>query len=160
MSEPVYVGIDVAKNSFEVAVSGQSQTLNLSNDETGHAQLVEQLLPVCPRLVLLEATGGYEQALALVLANAGLPVSVINPPQARDFARCMGKLAKTDRIDAIALRGFAALLDAQGHQPRALANEQQRELTPWWCAGASSSPCWWPSASAWPRLTPRPSPAS
>lgn len=129
MSEPVYVGIDVAKNSFEVAVSGQSQTLNLSNDETGHAQLVEQLLPVCPRLVLLEATGGYEQALALALASAGLPVSVINPRQARDFARCMGKLAKTDRIDAIALRGFAALLDAQGHQPRALANEQQRELT-------------------------------
>lgn len=82
-----------------------------------------------PRLVLLEATGGYEQPLALALAGAGLPVSVINPRQARDFARCMGKLAKTDRIDALALRGFAALLDAQGHQPRALADEQQRELT-------------------------------
>ncbi|MCW8226480.1 IS110 family transposase, partial [Verminephrobacter eiseniae] len=48
---------------------------------------------------------------------------------ARDFARCMGKLAKTDRIDAQALRGFAALLDAQGHEPRMLADEQQRELT-------------------------------
>lgn len=59
MSEPVYVGIDVAKNSFEVAVSGQSQTLNLSNDEAGHAQLVDQLRPLHPRLVLLEATGGY-----------------------------------------------------------------------------------------------------
>lgn len=129
MSEPVYVGIDVAKSSFEVAVSSQSQTLNLSNDEAGHAQLCELLAPLAPRLVLLEATGGYEQPLALALSAAGLRVSVINPRQARDFARCMGKLAKTDRIDAQALRGFAALLDAQGHEPRVLADEQQRELT-------------------------------
>ena len=129
MSEPVYVGIDVAKSSFEVAVSSQSQTLNLSNDEAGHAQLCELLAPLAPRLVLLEATGGYEQPLALALSAAGLRVSVINPRQARDFARCMGKLAKTDRIDAQALRGFAALLDAQGHDPRVLADEQQRELT-------------------------------
>lgn len=129
MSEPVYVGIDVAKSSFEVAVSSQSQTLNLSNDEAGHAQLCELLAPLAPRLVLLEATGGYEQPLSLALSAAGLRVSVINPRQARDFARCMGKLAKTDRIDAQALRGFAALLDAQGHEPRVLADEQQRELT-------------------------------
>jgi transposase len=54
---------------------------------------------------------------------------VVNPRQARDFARCVGKLAKTDRIDAQALRAFAAMLDAQGHEPRALADEQQRELT-------------------------------
>ena len=129
MSEPVYVGIDVAKSSFEVAVSSQSQTLNLSNDEAGHAQLCELLAPLAPRLVLLEATGGYEQPLALALSAAGLRVAVVNPRQARDFARCMGKLAKTDRIDAQALRGFAALLDAQGHEPRVLADEQQRELT-------------------------------
>jgi len=129
MSEPVYVGIDVAKSSFEVAVSGQAQTLSLSNDESGHAQLCQLLLPLAPRLVLLEATGGYEQELALALAGAGLRVSVINPRQARDFARCMGRLAKTDRIDAQALRGFASLLDAQGHEPRALADEQQRELS-------------------------------
>ena len=129
MSEPVYVGIDVAKSGFEVAISGQAQTSNLSNDDSGHAQLCALLLPLAPRLVLLEATGGHEQALALALAAAGLHVSVINPRQARDFARCMGKLAKTDRIDAQALRGFAALLDAQGHEPRALADEQQRELT-------------------------------
>lgn len=86
-------------------------------------------MSLAPRLVLLEATGGYEQDLALALSAAGLHASVINPRQARDFARCMGKLAKSDRIDAQALRGFAALLDAQGHEPRALADEQQRELT-------------------------------
>lgn len=129
MSEPVYVGIDVAKNSFEVAVTGETQTLNLGNDEAGHAELCQVLVPLAPRLVVLEATGGYEQDLALALAAAGLRVSVVNPRQARDFARCVGKLAKTDRIDAQALRAFAAMLDAQGHEPRALADEQQRELT-------------------------------
>lgn len=129
MSEPVYVGIDIAKGSFEVALTGQSQTLSLGNDEAGHAKLCQVLAPLAPRLILLEATGGYEQDLALALAAAGLRVSVINPRQARDFARCVGKLAKTDRIDAQALRGFAAMLDAQGHEPRALADEQQRELT-------------------------------
>lgn len=129
MNELVYVGIDVAKNSFEVAVTGEVQTLSMSNEEAGHAELCQLLIPLAPRLVLLEATGGYEQNLALALAAAGLRVSVINPRQARDFARCMGRLAKTDRIDAQALRGFAALLDAQGHEPRALADEQQRELT-------------------------------
>jgi len=128
MSEPVYVGIDVAKNSFEVAVTGEVQTLSLGNDEAGHAELCQLLIPLAPRLVLLEATGGYEQDLALALAAVGLRVSVINPRQARDFARCTGRLAKTDRIDAQALRGFAAMLDAQGHEPRALADEQQREL--------------------------------
>ncbi|ABM56752.1 transposase IS116/IS110/IS902 family protein [Verminephrobacter eiseniae EF01-2] len=129
MSEPVYVGIDVAKRTFEVATTGQAQTFSLGNDEAGHAQLCQLLAPLSPRLVLLEATGGYEQDLALALSAAGLRVSVINPRQARDFARCMGKLAKTDRIDTQALRGFAALLDAQGHEPRMLADEQQRELT-------------------------------
>jgi transposase len=129
MSELVYVGIDVAKNSFEVAVTGELQTLSLSNEEAGHAELCQLLLPLAPRLVLLEATGGYEQELALALAASGLRVSVINPRQARDFARCTGKLAKTDRIDAQALRSFAAMLDAQGHEPRALADEQRRELT-------------------------------
>lgn len=129
MSELFYVGIDVAKNSFEVAVTGETQTLSLGNDEAGHAELSQVLVPLAPRLVLLEATGGYEQELALALAAAGLRVSVINPRQARDFARCVGKLAKTDRIDAQALRDFAAMLDAQGHEPRALADELQRELT-------------------------------
>ncbi|MFW7347784.1 MAG: IS110 family transposase [Pigmentiphaga sp.] len=129
MSEQVYVGIDVAKNSFEVAVTGESQTLNLANDEGGHVELCQVLGPFKPRLILMEATGGYEQGLALALAAAGLRVSVVNPRQARDFARCVGKLAKTDRIDAQALRNFALMLDAQGHEPRALADEQRRELT-------------------------------
>ena len=83
MSEPVYVGIDVAKASFEVAASGEEQTLSLGNDEAGHAELCQVLVPLAPRLILLEATGGHERLLALALAAAGLRVSVINPRQAR-----------------------------------------------------------------------------
>lgn len=88
----------MAKSTFEVAATGEAQTLSLGNDEAGHAELCQLLVPLSPRLVLLEATGGYEQDLALALSAAGLRVSVINPRQARDFARCMGKLAKTDTL--------------------------------------------------------------
>lgn len=82
MSEPIYVGIDIAKASFELAMTGEAQILGLGNDEGGHAKLCQQL----------KATGDYEQVLALPLIAAGLWVSVINPRQARDFARCMRKL--------------------------------------------------------------------
>ena len=70
MSELVYVGIDIAKGSFEVAATGESQTLNLANDEAGHAELCLLLAPLAPRLILMEATGGYEQDLALALATS------------------------------------------------------------------------------------------
>ena len=69
MSEPVYVGIDIAKASVEVAVTGELQTLSLGNDQASHAELCDVLVPLAPRLVLLEATGGYEQYLALALAQ-------------------------------------------------------------------------------------------
>lgn len=95
MSEPVYAGIDVAKVSFGVAASGKAQALSLAKDEAGHAHLCKVLMPLAPRLILLEA-----------------PV------------------AKTDRIDAQVLRDFGVALDAQGHEPRALLDGQQRELTP------------------------------
>jgi len=119
----------MAKNSFEVAVTGEGRTLGLSNDEAGHTELCQLLIPLASRLVRLEATGSDEQELALALVTAGLRVPVINPHQARDFARCTGKPAETDRIDAQALRAFAVMLDAQGHEPRDLADAQQCEIT-------------------------------
>ncbi|VWC52996.1 transposase IS116/IS110/IS902 family protein [Burkholderia lata] len=127
MSQPVFVGIDVAKDSVEVCCSDAS-THSFENTEAGHAKLQRWLRRKTVALVILEATGGYERACAVALAGAGLPVSVINPRQARDFARAMGRLAKTDRLDARALAEFAAVLHAQGHQPRPLASEEQREL--------------------------------
>ena len=127
MSQPNFVGIDVAKDTVEVACSDAS-THSFTNNEAGHAKLVRWLTRKAVALVVLEATGGYEQACALALASAGLPVSVLNPRQARDFARAMGRLAKTDRIDASVLAEFAAVLHARGHQPRPLASTEQREL--------------------------------
>ncbi len=127
MSQPVFVGIDVAKDTLEVACSDASGH-SFANDEAGQAKLRRWLGRKPVALVILEATGGYERQCAVALADAKLPVSVINPRQARDFARAMGKLAKTDRLDARALAEFAAVLHARGHQPRALPSEEQREL--------------------------------
>src|SRR6218665_3073140 len=89
MSEPVYVGIDVAKRTFEVATTGQAQTFSLGNHEAGHAQLCQLLAPLSPRLALLEATGGYEQDLALALSPAGLRVAGSDPRQAPGLPRRM-----------------------------------------------------------------------
>ena len=83
---------------------------HVSNDTDGHSALAAALTKLQPRLVLMEATGGYEAALACKLQAAGLRVAVINPRMARDFARAMQRLAKTDRIDATTLAEFAAVL--------------------------------------------------
>jgi len=127
MSQPIFVGIDVAKDTVEVACSDASRRC-FTNDEAGHLRLTRWLSRRQVTLVAMEATGGYEAGCAAALAAAGLPVSVLNPRQARDFARAMGRLAKTDRIDALVLAEFAAVLHSKGHQPRALASTEQREL--------------------------------
>lgn len=109
------LGIDVAKASFETAFSGSSTTRSHTNDEAGHTAVLAQLDQLrgegmCIGLVVLEATGGLEAELAWALQLAGWPVVVVNPRQARDFARSMGKLAKTDRIDAQVLAQFGQTL--------------------------------------------------
>jgi transposase len=107
----VVVGIDVASRHVDVAVLGaQVGAERFSNDVDGHTALADALAPLKPQLVVMEATGGYEAALACALQAAGLAVAVINPRQARDFAKATAKLAKTDRIDAQVLAEFAALL--------------------------------------------------
>ena len=83
----------------------------LGNDGAGHDALCRMLKPLKVGLVLLDATGGYEFACAAALQSTGLPVAIINPRQARDFARAMGRLAKTDRIDA---QGLAHLAQGVG----------------------------------------------
>jgi transposase len=108
--EPVYVGIDVAKAKLDVCLLPSGQTRVVDNDTAGIQQLIA-LLGQQPRVVrcLLEATGRYERRCAADLMEAGFPVTVVNPRQARDFARSLGKLAKTDRIDAATLAQFAKL---------------------------------------------------
>src|SRR5262249_34725181 len=103
----VFVGIDVAKAAVEVYVRPTGEAVAVPRDEVGLARLVERLTALGPALVVLEATGGYEASVAAALAEGGLAVVVVNPRQARDFARSTGKLAKTDRVDARLLAHFA-----------------------------------------------------
>lgn len=105
-----YLGIDVSKAQLDVHVRPSGATLQVANDAAGHAALVTWLQPQAPALVVLEATGGYERGVAVALADAELPVAVINPRQARRFAQATGRLAKTDRIDAGMLAELAAAL--------------------------------------------------
>ena len=101
MSEPqVFVGIDVSKAQLDVALRPTEDCWHVSNDEVGIPGLVERLQAVQPTLIVLEATGGLEVPVAGALAEAGLPVVVVNPRHARDFAKATGRLAKTDPLDA------------------------------------------------------------
>jgi transposase len=127
----VTVGIDVAKATLEVAISGHAKTLAFANDEAGCAALLAELSGRSVALVLFEATGGFELPCATALQLAGLAVAVINPRQARDFARAMGHLAKTDRIDAAVLADMARTLLARGDLSKLvkhLPDAQQLEL--------------------------------
>ncbi len=83
------------------------KALHLAYDDKGIAQVVKRLAQVAPTLIVMEATGGLEMRLASELAAKGLPAAVINPRQARDFAKATGQLAKTDLVDAAVLANFA-----------------------------------------------------
>lgn len=128
----VTVGIDVAKAHVDVWVLGASSAAQrLVNDAEGHSALAAMLQPLGVALVVMEATGGYEAALACALQAAGLPVAVVNPRQARDFAKSMGQLAKTDAVDARMLAELGSVLvrreDLQRFV-RPLADERQQWL--------------------------------
>jgi transposase len=125
---PVFVGIDVSKARLDVAVRPSGARWQVENNETGIAGLQQKLAELQPGLIVLEATGGYETAVVAVLASSGLPVAVINPRQARDFAKSLGRLAKTDKIDALVLAHFA---EAIRPEPRALPDEQTLQLQAW-----------------------------
>ncbi len=121
-----FTGIDVSKKSLDVGILPSEEVFSVSHDTEGIAQLIERFKLLRPALVVLEATGGLEGRLAAELINAGQPVAVVNPRQVRDFARAVGKLAKTDRIDALLLARFA-----QQVRPRLTekTSEKQAELT-------------------------------
>ena len=126
--DEVFVGIDVAEAELVVAVVGEREVTRWTNDAAGQAALAAELVTRAPALVVLEATGGVERGLVAALTDAGVPVAVANPRQVRDFARGVGRLAKTDPVDAAVLARFAAVVrptvraerDATGEDLRAL----------------------------------------
>lgn len=118
MSDSVFVGIDVSSQTLEVASSSQAKTWQVSNDTAGLDSLVSRLLDLKSALVVLEATGGYEFEAACALQAAGLEVAVVNPRTARDYARALGALAKTDTLDAKMLAAFARVLHQHPERER------------------------------------------
>jgi transposase len=121
----VFVGIDVAKDKLDVHLRPSAEAFSVARDGKGLAELVDRLRSVEPRLVVLEATGGFERVVASAVAGAKLPLVVANPRQIRDFARASGRLAKTDAIDAAVIAHFAETFRPE---PRPLLDEQAQML--------------------------------
>ena len=95
-----YAGIDVSKDKLDIAVLGQKTVTQATNTKRGIARLIRQMQKLDPKLIVVEATGGYEEALVLGLHEAGLPVALVSPQRVRQYARASGLLAKTDSLDA------------------------------------------------------------
>ena len=129
-SAPVlyFAGIDVSGAHLDVALRPCGTLVRVANTPDGIADLVVRLLDAAPTLTVLEATGGYESAAATALSAAGLPVAVINPRTARDFARSTGVLAKTDRLDARSLAHYAEAIRPPVWQPPTPARGQLAAL--------------------------------
>jgi transposase len=121
----MYVGIDVAKERLDVHIRPAGEAFAVARDGEGLAMLATRLGALGPRLVVLEATGGFEVMVAAALAAAQLPLAVVNPRQIRDFARATGQLAKTDALDAAVIAHFA---EAVHPEPRPVPDEQARAL--------------------------------
>jgi transposase len=129
----MFVGIDVSKDFLDVATrEGELDPFRVSRDEAGLDELVQRLLSARTKvkLVVVEATGGFERDVAAVLASAKIPVAVVNPKRVRDFAKGTGELAKTDRIDAAILAHYAeSVAPAVQPLPDALSREVEALLT-------------------------------
>jgi transposase len=125
MAEELYVGVDVSKHSLDVAVGQAGDFWSVRNNSKGIETLVARLQALAPTLVIFESTGGYELAAARALYVAEIPVAVVNPGRVRQFARSIGQLAKTDKIDARLLAHFAERVQPS---PSRLPDEQEQYL--------------------------------
>jgi transposase len=121
----IVVGIDVSKDRLDVAVRPGNEIFSVGRNAAGLEQLVARLRELSPRIVALEATGGFEIVVAAALGAAGLPMAIVNPAQVRAFAKAIGQRAKTDPIDARVITHFAEATDLE---PRPLPDEQTRLL--------------------------------
>jgi transposase len=115
-----FVGIDVAKDWFDMAVLGEKRTEQFTNTKRGIAELIKWMRTLQPQLMVVEATGGYEEALVLGLFEAGLPVALVSPQRVRQYARAKGRLAKTDQLDAQILAEYGKAI-----QPRLFVGKSE-----------------------------------
>jgi transposase len=124
----MYVGIDVAKDRLDIAVLGAGAVWQVDNTCEGIAGLVEQMQALQPELIVVEATGGYQQAVVEGLFVAGQAVAVVNPARVRQFARACGLLAKTDKLDAQVLAEFGRKVQPRRYEGKSEAEKQLSAL--------------------------------
>ncbi len=120
-----YAGIDVSKHKLNIAIYPSNEEWETGNDDEGIAQIVKKMKQKKVELVVLEPTGGYERPLVLALHLATVRLALINPRQGRDFAKSLGRLAKTDRVDAMMLARFG---EATKPEPREIPDKASLEL--------------------------------
>ncbi len=123
--EKVYIGVDISKDSLDIAAYPTGQIWQYKNSKGGIAKAVAKFQGLGPTLIVSEATGGLEMPLTNALHQAGLPVAIVNPRRIRDFGRSMGILAKTDKLDAKVLALFAAKIEPP---PRPIQDEASQKL--------------------------------
>ena len=121
-----FVGLDVSKDTLDLAVRPDEKHWQTANSEEAFPELVDRLKALEPTLIVIEATGGLERAVVVAMAEAELPVAVVNPRQTREFARATGRLAKTDEIDAADLAFFGEAIEPE---PRSLPDATVQTLS-------------------------------
>ena len=119
------IGVDISKRTFDVFILEKDKAFLMNNDSEGINQCVKLCHQIQPELVVMEATGGYEMPLASHLQGEGFGVAIVNPRRIRDFARTLGQMAKTDKIDARIIARFAATLEPMPHE---LISDNSRKL--------------------------------
>ena len=126
METKLFVGVDVSKDNLDVAIGPDKDIITFANNQKGTDALVKRLSRIVPELIVFESTGGYELLAASSLAEAVLPVVIVNPRQVRNFAKATGILAKTDAIDARVIAHFAKAVKPD---IRPLKDRETSELT-------------------------------
>jgi transposase len=120
ITSQIYVGIDVSKDTLDVAVLGKKPIVQFANTKKGIAKLVQHMKHLKPKHIVVEATGGYEEAQVLALFEAGLPVALVSPQRVRQYAKAKGLLAKTDQLDAQILAEYGKTM-----QPRLFVSKSE-----------------------------------
>ena len=122
------VGVDISKDALDVAIHPEGKNFRIANTPEGHRALLKKLKGFEIARVVFEATGAYHRLLQKALVEAGLPWVKVNPRQARRFAQAAGKLAKTDRCDALMLARMGRALDLEPRAPASRTVEAMQEL--------------------------------
>lgn len=128
MDATLFVGIDVGKYNVDVAIAGQKEVRRFANDDKGIAEILGLLEGHVVDRVVMEASGGYQRQLLASLLGQGIAAVAVNPRQVRDFAKAIGHLEKTDRVDALVLAQFAQSIRPE---VRAQPDETLQVLKDW-----------------------------